>query len=326
MSPPASPSFRLAPSRLTGRDLVVAGDEYRAHLRRLPAELRDRFEGEQRALADDAGSWIERYNRNLFSRVSGYWALGRRLDFDYPWPVVAILGICQVLGGVWRSRFYGLLGACASQLRYPRLEKLADATDDILRRTNRGIFADSVPTVLYALRCRELRDLGDHRLAAALEDGPLPPILDDESRELIRRLVRYLEEPDPARRFRDLSKLTMRHFDREQAVFSHHMGVERDARYQPRRGWLGLMTRPRSVPAPVIVGSGASRKLHFAPFSLPADFDMRNHDSRVAAFGAAFVQSVTGSPADYRVALDYLWQRFAANEERPRTSYDSLAR
>ncbi|MBT8494086.1 MAG: hypothetical protein KJO07_13610 [Deltaproteobacteria bacterium] len=320
--PPAS--FQLAGeglSTLTGADLQAAASDYRERLALVPTSLRSDFETEQRRLADQSAQWLARYNRNLYSRLTGYWELGKLLRFDYPWPVVAMLGICQVLGGMWRARAYGLLGVAASRLRYSRLEKLADATDDILRRTNRAIFHDSVPTVLYALRCRQLETEGRIELARALEDGPLPPLFDEDSRQLIRALVRGLSVVDQRERFRTLAQLTMRHFDREQAVFSHQMGVDRRKHYQPRKGWVGLMTRIKAVPAPRVVGRAGERHIAFESFALPPDFDMRNHDSRVAAFGAAYVQSVTGNIDDYLVAIDYLHQRFAGGEPAPALGY-----
>jgi len=179
-----------------------------------------------------------------------------------------------------------------------------------------------VPTVLYALRCHALRDEGRGDLAQALEDGPLPPLFDESSRQLIRCLGEGLRVPDPEERFRVLSRLTMRHFDREQSVFSYHMGVDRNRVYEPAPGWIGMMTRFRSVPGPAIVGPSSRRRLEFRKFALPRDFDLRNHDSRVAAFGAAFVESVTGSIDDYLVAIDYLHRRFADSEPAPSVSYN----
>jgi hypothetical protein len=37
---------------------------------------------------------------------------------------------------------------------------------------------------------------------------------------------------------------------------------------------------------------------------------MRDHDARVEAFARAFVASMTGSPADYRIARDWVLARF----------------
>ena len=41
----------------------------------------------------------------------------------------------------------------------------------------------------------------------------------------------------------------------------------------------------------------------------------------MAAFGAAYVQSVTGSIDDYLVAIDYLHRRFADDESPPVVGY-----
>src|SRR5262245_4853914 len=86
-------SFQLMGEDLwlaTGRDLVRAAERYRDELARVPIELRERFEEEQRALAVEANEWLRKYNRSVHTRVAGYLALGFRMDFAYPWPVVAI--------------------------------------------------------------------------------------------------------------------------------------------------------------------------------------------------------------------------------------------
>jgi hypothetical protein len=51
-------------------------------------------------------------------------------------------------------------------------------------------------------------------------------------------------------------------------------------------------------------------KLVFRSFRLPSGFDLRDHDIRVEAFGRAFVSSVTGSVADYRIAQAWVVGRF----------------
>jgi len=258
-------SFQLMGEDLvlvTGRELVAAAERYRDELAALPAALGARLEAEQRALADEALRWLRRYNRSVHTRIGGYLALGFRLRFAYPWPVVATLGICQVLGGLARSHVYGLLGAAAGRLRFRQLESMAEVADDVLRRTNRGIFADSVPTVLYAMRAAELVRLGDP-LGRALVDGPLPPLFDEESREIARGLVDGLGEPDPARRFEALGALTHRHFDREQAVFTHHMGASRAAVALPAAtGWALRMTSFPAVPAAPSTETSVSRPPH----------------------------------------------------------------
>ncbi|HWM88049.1 MAG TPA: hypothetical protein VNO33_19485 [Kofleriaceae bacterium] len=318
-------SFQLMGEELTlvtGRELAEAADRYRSELDSLPAPLRGRFEAEQRALADDAHAWLRKYNRSVHTRLGGYLALGFRMQFAYPWPVVAALGICQVMDGMARARVYGLIGAAAGRLRYRPLEAAAEAADDVLRRTNRGIFADSVPTVLYALRASELDRRGDP-LGRALLDGPLPPLMDEESRAVARGLVDGLAEPDPSRRFERLAQLTWRHFDREQAVFSHHLGVARaGAALERATGWALRMTALREVPAPAVVATRRGRRMVFRPYRLPSDFDLRDHGARVREFGRAFVDSVTGAIRDYRVAVAYVVRRFDRRGRSPATAYD----
>jgi hypothetical protein len=248
----------------------------------------------------------------VHTRISGYLELGRRCDFRYPWPVVAILCICQVLTGISRNRLYGLVGRAAGRAGFHLLEEMVEGTEDVLRRTNRGIFADSVPTVLWALRAHRLAEAGRGELAEALLDGPLPPLMDAESRALAGALARGLTEPDAAARFAGLSKLTLRHFAREQAIFSYHMG-----RKSPREA--ALVTRLSSVkevPAPVIArGLLGARRVAFRAYAMPPGFDMRDHDARVREFGRAFVTSITQDPDDYRTAAEWVIARFGKRGE-----------
>ena len=348
---PSADSFQLMGEDLvlvTGPALEAAAADYQRRLAALPAALRPRFEAEQRALADQARDWLVKYNRNVHSRLAGYLQLGFRCRFAYPWPVVAMLGICQVMGGMVRSRVYGLLGAALERLGVERLgiERVAvltEAADDVLRRTNRGIFADSVPTVLYGLRAHELVASGDP-LGRALIEGPLPPVMDDDSRAIIEGLVAGLSQSDPARRFAALSDLTLRHFAREQAIFSHHMGAERQGRPARARGLAHKMTAVRAVPAPVVRhgreggargwrargggargwrgGAGREARLQFQSYRLPDDFDMRDHAQRVREFGRAYVTAVTATVADYLVAVDYVVTRFDRHHRPPVTDYD----
>lgn len=302
---------------LTGRDLCDAAERYARELEvAVPPALRERYETEQRAFAGEAHTWLRKYNRSVHTRVAGYLALGFRARFAYPWPVVAIVGICQVLEGLARSHLYGLLGAAAGRLRYRTLESLAEAADDVLRRTNRGIFADSVPTVLYALRAEELIRRGDP-LGRALLDGPLPLIFDEESRAIARALVAGLGETDGGRRFAALSELTLRHFGREQAIFSHHMGAARDQAPAPVSGWAQRMTGLREVPAPVVIRG----RLEFRRFRLPDDFDMRDHAARVRELSRAFVAPVVRNVADYRASVAYVVDRFDRRGRRAVTDY-----
>jgi hypothetical protein len=311
---------RAASFQLMGEDLVVIGAaelraaiaEHAAALDRLPPGLRDEVEREDAAVADEAHRWLRRHNRNVHGRIAGYLELGRRCRFDYPWPVVAILGICQVLTGMRRNRLYGLIGGVADRIGWPVLERIAEGSDDVLRRTNRGIFADSVPTVLRALRADELRRAGRPDLAAALVD--VPAVLGDaESRALGRALADGLAIDDADRRFAALAALTLAHFAREQAVFTYQMG--------PRRaGGSKLAARLvtiTEVPAPVVERDRLGRRrVAFRPYRLPRGFDIHDHDARVRAFGDAFVSSITADVDDYRAAAAWVVARFGRPGER----------
>ena len=52
-------------------------------------------------------------------------------------------------------------------------------------------------------------------------------------------------------------------------------------------------------------------KLAYKPFALPAGFDMRDHATRVDAFGRAFVSSVTQTLAEYRIAVAWVERQFS---------------
>lgn len=309
-------SFQLMGEDLalvSGPHLRAAADAYDAALAALDPHVRPRFEAEQAAFLLDAHAWLRRHNRSVGGRIAGYLELGRACDFTYPWPVVAILGICQVTGGLQRNRLQGLLAPALARLGAPALARLIDRSDDVLRRTNRGIFADSVPTVLYGLRAHALRESGDPALADALLNGPLPPIFDEHSRDLATRLDRALAIPDPHARFHELAALTLHHFDREQAIFTHHMGAA-STDHTTSRGstLLQRLNASDTVPAPAIVHTPRGRRLIFRPFALPRGFNMRDHHARVEAFGRAFVTSITADPDDYRAATDYVLTTFGA--------------
>jgi hypothetical protein len=318
---PSAGSFQLMGEdlgRLTGADVALAGEAYRAALEeRVPAALRAAFEVEQADLARVTHQWLRRYNRHLFGRVEGYLALGRLVRLEYPWPIVAILGIGQVQSGLLRMRAFGLAGRAVARLGLSFVERATDGVDDMLRRTNRGIFADSVPTVLYALRCHDLRVSGQEALARALLEGPLLPAMDEESRELAVGLFDGFGVHAPEERFRCLAALTRRHFAREQAIFTHQMGGRRtrapEVSSRPLARWLEgrWLNEPRRVAAPAIVGHGRRRRLEYRAYALPAHFDMRDHEARVSAFDEAYVRSVTGSLEDYELAARYAHERFA---------------
>lgn len=287
---PGASSFQLVGEALQ----LVTIDDLRASIVEAPPELL----AEEAALGAEAYAWLRKYNRSLYGRIAGYWALGERMQHRYPWPIVAILGIVQVLGGMHRARLYGLAGAALSRLGFDRYEKLGDGSEDVLRRTNRGIFADSVPSVLRALRAEALIKAGNHALADELVAGRAAVLWDEESRALCRSLVDGLLLADPDAQFRALSRTTLEHFAREQAIFTHHIGARSKKRKLPPA---------KSVPAPVI----AHGALSFEPYHLPRGFDFRDHDTRVREFGKAFVESVTRSRADFSIAVAWVRRHFA---------------
>lgn len=294
------PSFRVMGEdlqALTFEQLADAVRRQEAVIAMLPPDVYAAVLAEEQALAADAYAMLRRFNRSMHARVAGYLELGRRCDFRYPWMVVAVLGIVQVMGGLDRARLYGLAGRVASRFGYAFLEQLGDASEDILRRTNRGIFADSVPTVLRAIRAAELR-ASSPAVADALIDGTAAVLYDAESAALCRSIADGLAEPDAVRSFHALSATTAQHFAREQAIFTHHIASKTAKRKLPAA---------KSVPAPVV----RRGKLSFRPFALPAGFDLRDHAARVDQFGRAFVASVTSSPSDYRIARDHVLARFA---------------
>lgn len=295
---PGASSFQLMGEDLqilTVEDLRAAASALDAAI---PQDLRADLLVEEQRLAAESHRWLKKYNRSLYGRIAGYLELGKRIEFRYPWPVVAILGIVQVIGGMDRARVYGLAGRIASRFGFDTIEKLGDGSEDVLRRTNRGIFADSVPTVLRALRAHELRAEDKDDLADALMDGIAAVVWDPESAMLCRAIADGLAITDEPTRFRALSDATLRHFAREQAIFTHHIASKNRTRKLPEA---------KALPAPVIERG----KLAFRSFSLPPGFDFRDHDTRVEAFGRAFVSSVTGSLDDYRVATAWVIRKFA---------------
>lgn len=315
---------------LDGARLRAAAKAHDEALARIEPGLRARLEAEQAALLLRAHAWLRRYNRSLLGRVAGYVELGRVCRFEYPWPVVAVLGICQVMAGMTRNRVHGLLAPLLQRLGLPALTRLVDRSDDVLRRTNRGIFADSVPTVLLGLRAHELRVGGDAPLADALLTGPLPAIFDEHSRELAIRLDGALGLADGAERFAALADLTLRHFDREQAIFTHNMGAASSERAAAQRGpgaaLMRWLTASDSLLAPAVVGEGLTRRVLFKPYPLPPGFEMRDHRARVQVFGKAFVSSITTDLADYQTAAQYVVTRFGAPGERVHVQYPDRPR
>ncbi len=311
---PDASSFQLMGEDLlliSGADLCEAADAYRAELGKLPTELRAEVSEEQRRLLRSANRWLRTYNKNIVLRIQGYMRLARLCHFEYPWPIVAVLGVCTVLDGLQRMRAYGIVGGLARKLTLPQLEGITERIDDILRRTNRGIFADSVPTVLYALRCHELRAQGKAELAEALVHGPLPPTFDEESRQRLLDLYHGLAEPDGAQRFARLSAVTLVHFGREQAIFTHQLGERLRGPLAPHASWIdALVSNPKSVRAPRV----KKGQLVYEEYKLPRGFDFRDHVRRVEVFGDAFVKSVTRRLPDYQAGITYLAKRFLNGE------------
>lgn len=293
----AASSFQLMGEDLQILTVEDLRDALAAHDAAIPDDLRADVLAEEAALAAESHRWLKKFNRSLYGRIAGYVALGKRMEFHYPWPVVAILGIVQVLGGMDRARVYGLAGRVASRLGYTSYERLGDGSEDILRRTNRGIFADSVPTVLRALRAVALHREDKSDLAEALIEGQGAVLWDAESATLCRAIVSGLMMTDEHARFRALATATERHFSREQAIFTHHIASRSRTRKLPVA---------KSIPAPVIERG----KLAFRAFALPEGFDFRDHDARVETFARAFVSSVTGSLDDFRVATSWILRKF----------------
>ena len=113
---PSASSYQLMGEELhllTVDDLRAA---VAAHDAAIPDDLRADLVAEELALATESHRWLAKYNRSVYGRIAGYVAIGKRLDFVYPWPVVAVLGILQVIGGMDRVRLYGLAGRIASRL------------------------------------------------------------------------------------------------------------------------------------------------------------------------------------------------------------------
>lgn len=307
---PTAASFQLVGddlALLSGVQLREAAEAYEHALAlAVPEALRPAFEQEQAAVLAEVHTFLRRHNRSLRRRIRGYLELGKRMQFKYPWPVVAILGLCQVLDAMNQSRAYGLVGEVAQRVGVSAFAELASNLDDILLRTNRAIFADSIPIVLYAWRCHSLRQQGQRELAEALLAGPLPILFDEDSRMVCSALVEGLDEPDPEKRFRTLAKLTLVQFGREQRIFSYHLGRDSGR----RAGLLAKLGQMRQVPAPVVVEERGERKVVFRAFKLPSNFEMRDHDARVKWFGQAFVMAVTNNLADYQAAKEYVEHRF----------------
>src|SRR5262245_26448019 len=100
LNEPGAASFQLMGedlALLSAADVARAGAAYAAALARLPPSIADRFGSEQADLLRLAHDWLRWYGGSVHGRIAGYLQLGRLCEFEYPWPVVAILGICQVM-------------------------------------------------------------------------------------------------------------------------------------------------------------------------------------------------------------------------------------
>jgi hypothetical protein len=303
--------------QLMGEDLALvdgpllreAAARYEAELARsVPPLLREAREREVSAAMGEAHRWLRRHNRSLPARIQGYLALGERCGLEYPWPVVAVVGLCTVMEGLSRFRLYGLVGDALARVGSVALRNLTSSLDDVLLRTNRGIFADSVPAVLLSLRAHQLRARGQEALAEALLGGPLPAIMDEETRAICRALYAALAVDDGPGRFARLGAVTEQQFAREQAIFTYQMG--RPGRVP--RGLLASLTRVRSVSAPRIVAGRGGFELAFLPYALPRGFEMSDHRARVEHFSAAFVRPLTATIPEYHAAMRYVLNRFGA--------------
>src|SRR5690606_34368563 len=154
------------PPLIGGDDLLAAGQAWPRELDEpVPAAMQPAFSREQAAAVAEAHRFTRRYNISLADRIRGYLELAERLDHQYPWPIVAILGLMEVRGSLTR---FGALTAGSpllARLGGQRWTRMADRTLDAPRRTNRGISADSVPLVLYARHVRALDRDGRSQLA-----------------------------------------------------------------------------------------------------------------------------------------------------------------
>jgi hypothetical protein len=302
--------------RVTGDDLVsltfadmrAACDAYDEAFRAVPEALRRAVLEQFEAHAREAHAALRRHNGDIYGRVRGYLALARRTGFELPWPTVAVLGISQVIEGMAAYRAVALVGEWASRFGYDAIAERCAEVDDMSRRANRAIFADSVPTVLLGLRCAELRRTGRGAVADALLLGPAPITMDEASWGMVHALDQAFSIDDGHARFAALVRLTSAQYEREQEVFTHHLGGALTLRGVPR--WLEERVRIRSTRAPVIVRTAGGRTLLFRRRELPAGFDISDHDARVEVLGRLFVDAVTGSEDDFRAAVAWVIGRF----------------
>jgi hypothetical protein len=304
LEPADASSFRLSSDELwlvTGADLKKAADEYEKAMSQVKPDLRKRVVDEHLELATASWKWLRKHNVSLEERLAGYSAMGRAFGWEYPWPAVAVLSTLTLRTGLRRSEAMRAAGLAVR----PVLE-VGDWLQDVLRRSNRGMFADAIPTALWALRCHGLRQKGEGMVAEALLDGPLPPAMDEECRSVIRNLDASLRLESAQERFVALTNMTSKQLDREQAVITAALGSMRNGRNPSWEPWRLRFTRMKKVEAPVVRGG----KVVFEDFALPKEFEVRSHGERLAVFEKAYLKPLTGSIADFKVAAAEVARRF----------------
>jgi hypothetical protein len=304
LEPADTSSFRLSADEIwlvTGADVKKAAEEYDQAISRVKPDLRKRLLDEHVELATACWKWLRRFNVSLEERLAGYSAMGRAFGWEYPWPAVAVLSMMTLRHGLRQSEKMRLGGLAVR----PVLE-VGDWLQDVLRRSNRGMFADAIPTAIWALRCFGLRQAGEGMVADALLDGPLPPAMDEECRSVMRNLDASLRLESAEARFVALTQMTTKQLDREQAVVTASLGGMRNGRNPSWEPWRIRFTRMKKLEAPVVRGG----KISFEPFALPKDFEIRNHGQRAEIVGQAFARPITGSIADFKIAVAEVARRF----------------
>ena len=162
---------------LSGADLAEAAAAWQAALARVRAAQRARVEAELTSLQREALAFVRKYNRSVHGRLGRLRrdreALPLRLSVaggGHPRHRAGDGGDARRTASTGSSaRRRGAWAGAASA-------ELTDGSEDVLRRTNRGIFADSLPTVLLgaarrraAPRRRRRARRGARRRAAAAD-------------------------------------------------------------------------------------------------------------------------------------------------------------
>ncbi|NUO53736.1 MAG: hypothetical protein HOV80_33225 [Polyangiaceae bacterium] len=304
---PTARSFRVVGDDfhgLTFADLKAAAAEYDDALRVVPSALRETVKSEHEAHAREVQLTLRASSRDVYQRVRGYLAVAQRTGFELVWPTVAALGISQILAGAGAYRLVSLLGEYANALGYDGVSELSAAIDDMVRRANRSIYADSISTSLFALRCVALRRSGRSALADALLAGPPPLTMDEQSWRIVRSIDLAASIDDGKARFTELARIAFDEFEREQAALTYHLDGRLELRGAP--DWIQKRLRIQSVTLPVIEGG----RLSFRKELLPDGFDLTDHRARVEGPGRAFFDAVTQSPEAFRATVAYVVRRF----------------